>query len=127
MEDTTTLFIVLGCIAVVVLQIIMIAKFFQMAADIRNLRNVAFTDYQERHTPKWKSDNSPFSEVKVPPYVQGDGDVIFFEDGKQGIIYQEFGTFSFIDNDEIQVFCHSKKEAIRGLYHALSQQKESEN
>ncbi len=42
-------------------------------------------------------------------------------------IIQEFGTFSFIDNDEIQVFCHSKKEAIRGLYHALSQQKESEN
>lgn len=127
MEDTTTFFIVLGCIAVVVLQIIMIVKFFQLAADIRSLRNVAFDEYQERHAPKWKPDDSPFSEIKVPSYAQGDGGVIAFDDGKHGHIIQEFGTFSFIDNDETQVFCHSKKEAIRGLYHALSQQKESED
>ncbi|MCH5305081.1 MAG: hypothetical protein J1E79_01220 [Rikenella sp.] len=126
MEDTTTFFIVLGCIAVVVLQIIMIVKFFQMAADIRNLRNVAFNKYQEHHAPKWKPENSPFSEIKTPPFAWGDGGVIIFDDGKCGHIIQEFGTFSFLDNDNNQIFCHSKKEAIRGLYHTLSQQTESE-
>lgn len=126
MEDTTTFFIVLGCIAVVILQIIMIVKFFQMAADIRKLRDVAFVDYQEHHVPKWKSDNSPYADVKCPPYRM-EGDMVIFDDEKRGWIYREFGTFSFIDNDETQVFCHSKNEAIRGLYKALSQKQESES
>lgn len=119
MEDTSTFFMVLGIIAAIVLQIIMILKFFQMASDIRKLRNVAFEDYQEHHVPKWKSKDSPFSEVKLPRYTM-DGDLVVFDDRKRGLIYREFGTFSFIDNDEQQVFCHSLNEAIRGLYQALS-------
>lgn len=124
MEDTYTFFVVLGIIAAIVLQIIMIVKFFQMASDIRKLRNVAFEDYQEHHMPKWKSKDSPFSEVKLPRYTM-EGDMVVFDDGKHGWIYREFGTFSFIDNDEQQVFCHTQAEAIRGLYHALSSKTDS--
>lgn len=124
MEDTSTFLMVLGIIAAIVLQIIMIVKFFQMASDIRKFRNVAFVDYQERHAPKWKSNQSPFAEVTLPRYTM-EGDMVVFNDGKHGWIYREFGTFSFIGNDEQQVFCHSQTEAIRGLYQALSQKKES--
>lgn len=122
MEDTSTLFMVLAIIAAIILQIIMIVKFFQMASDIRQLRKVAFEDYQERHTPKWKLKDSPYADVKLPRYHM-EGDMAVFDDGKHGWIYREFGTFSFIDNDEKQVFCNSETEAVRGLYHALTNHK----
>ena len=117
MEDFTGL-IVLGAIVVVVLQIIMIVKFFQMASDIRNLRNLEFEKFKEQHVPKWELNDSPFADVEMPDYSLN-GDLVTFDDGKRGWIYQEFGTFSFIDNEEQQVFCYSRKEAIRGLYHTL--------
>ena len=107
----------------VVIQIIIIVKFFQIAADTRAIRD-QYADLLkllgERFAPETgiskKTDIKPSERPVMPKYTEGANNQIVFEDGLSGTITVAFGSFGFKNQAGKLQYFSNKEEAIAELY-----------
>ncbi|WP_298061394.1 hypothetical protein [uncultured Rikenella sp.] len=124
MEAVGVIFILIA-LGLLVLQILMIVKFFQIAADVRGVKNLLAEQFKKEPLPETSPETRsegvlpPYSEISTPPY-QVEGDNVVFEDGVYGTIMEKFGAFSFEGLQGKRIFCKTQEEAIKGLYHTLT-------
>lgn len=128
METLTPVFMILIIIAAFVLQIILIVKFFQIAADVRIMKNLLSEQFKKEPSAEILTEAKPtgtlppYSEISTPPY-HIDGNNVVFEDGVRGTIMEKFGAFSFEDLHGKRIYCKTQEEAIKGVYYTLTNPK----
>ncbi|WP_304709073.1 hypothetical protein [uncultured Rikenella sp.] len=121
---------VLVALGLLVLQILMIAKFFQIAADISAIKNwlmgqgsakeiiVNVPQNPEPHE-QTLPETTPSNETE--PWYRQEGETIIFNDGLSGKLQKRFGEWWIYTDRGNQSFT-DKEMAIRRLHKDLSEQ-----
>lgn len=122
--ETVGVIFVLVALGLLVLQILMIAKFFQIAADVRGMKDLLAEHYKKESETSQKEDSivgtqPSYAEITIPSY-QVDGECVTFEDGLRGNVLEKFGAFSFEDLQGKRIYCKTQEEAVKGLYYILT-------
>lgn len=118
-------FAIIVSLGALVLSIIIIIKFFQIATDLRGVKNLLAEQFKKEPlpetSPETRSEGAlpPYSEISTPSY-QIEGDNVVFEDGVRGNIMEKFGAFSFEGMQGKRIFCKTQEEAVKGLYYTLT-------
>lgn len=102
-------------LAGVVLQIVIIAKFFEIASDLRELRK-HFVTKKEMTTITAHKTVAP--NANIPEYVYKD-DVVVFADGLKGKLSYGLMGYGIGGNR----YFGDKEEAVKALYEKLSKEK----
>lgn len=110
-------------IGIVILQIIMIAKFFQIAADVRDIKNIQSRRMTENTT---KTDNI---SIDSNPNYSLNGEDVTFRDGLTGKIkiYPGYSECSIITEDGYELLYNNREYAITALHDYLKNHIESQN
>lgn len=109
-------------VGIVILQIIMIMKFFQIAADVREIKNIQLT----RMTGNSKETET--DKVSNPDYSLN-GEDVTFPDGLTGKIkiYPGYSECSIITEDGYELLYNNKDYAIAALHDYLKNHIENQN
>ena len=120
MEALLVLIIAIG---IVILQIIMIAKFFQIAADVRDIKNIQSRRMTENTT---KTGNI---SIDSNPNYSLNGEDVTFRDGLTGKIkiYPGYSECSIITEDGYELLYNNREYAITALHDYLKNHIESQN
>lgn len=125
MNDIIDFVSMLLSIGFLILMIILIVKFFQMAADVRVVKNLLAEQFKKEPSAEIQPETKPtgtlppYSEISTPSY-QIEGDCVIFDDGVRGNIMEKFGAFSFEGLQGKRIFCKTQEEAVKGLYYILT-------
>lgn len=125
MEAVGVIFILIA-LGLLVLQILMIVKFFQIAVDMHSMKDLLVEHFRKGLSSETSPEINtavrilpPYTNITIPSY-QIDGERVNFEDGMSGNIMEKFGAFSFEDMQGKRIFCKTQEEAVKGLYHTLT-------
>lgn len=122
LSDTMTVLLSIGAL---ILSILMVIKFFQIAANIRDVKTLLAEHFEKKPVSEALQEKSkeeimpPYSEITTPSYHIEEESVIF-DDGIRGDIIEKFGAFSFEGLHGKRIFCKTQEEAVKGLYYTLT-------